>query len=147
MRDVSTRFRLISSESGVSTALAIQADLSVIYRNVAAATCEPGTPKKTMDAIVSRALNGVPVWRIRAIRLGEAGCASAAAVRKIQDEYKLFMQRRAKASAENALARARHDRVELEAARHEFRTQLDRIERMLARFDALDVSAADVDRP
>lgn len=122
-------------EGDLDIAAGVGPDMSSAYWRVAKAKCSPGTPKKTMDDIVAKAF-GIQPWRARAMRLGEAGCFSAAAYKKVQDSLRDMMQRRADAFAENARARAQKDRAELEAARCEFRTQLERIEIMLARLDA-----------
>ena len=115
---------------------AVRAETMTIYQRVAELVCRPGTPKKTMDVLVRKALGDTPLWRVRACRLGEAGCFSAAAVRQLQEEFRLFLERHAaRVAAADATEHARQlalDRDLLERCRLDHLAQLAAIERRLA---------------
>ena len=76
---------------------AVRDEGKTIYERMVAAICRPGQSKKQMDNVVSRALGGYPLWRVRACRLGEAGPFSAAAILDLQNRYRLFLAKHAKA--------------------------------------------------
>ena len=122
-------------EGDLSVGTTVDQRMTTIYWDVANRKCSPGTPRKTMDAIVAKVLK-IALWRSRAMRLGEAGCASAAYFCRVQEEHGLFMQEQARAAAAKAASRIHRDRTELEAARHELRYQLAKVERLLASCEA-----------
>ena len=140
MRSVSSRFRVITSETAEMDMTAeVRTETITIYRKVAEFVCRPGMPRKQMDAVVSRALDNYPLWRVRACRLGEAGCFSAAAVYQLQQAYLAFMDRhraRAAAEAENEQTRqAATDRGLLRRLRDQHAAELQRINARLALLD------------
>ena len=116
--------------------LAVKRETKTIYDLAAELVCRPGMPRKTMDDVVSKALGNYPLWRVRACRLGEAGCFSAAAVFNIQQEFKAFMARhaaRAAAAAETEHARqAAADRDLLRRLRDQHQAELQRLNARLA---------------
>lgn len=118
---------------------AVRTETCTIYQKVAELVCRPGMPRKQMDEIVSRALDGYPLWRVRACRLGEAGCFSAAAVYQLQQAYLAFMNRQkacAASAAETEQARqTATDRDLLRRLRDQHAAELQRITARLALLD------------
>ena len=114
----------------------LRAEGKGLYDSTARIVCLPGTPKKTMDELVSKAWGGYPLWRTRACRLGEAGCFSAAAMRQAQEAYKSFMARHAARIASGAATertrQAATDRELLQRLRDQHAAELQRLNARLA---------------
>ena len=86
----------------------VRRETTTIYQRIADLVCRPGMPKSEMDRKVSEALNGYPLWRVRACRRGEAGCFSAAAVFSLQERFAAFLERHAaRVAAAEATEQAR----------------------------------------
>lgn len=120
---------------------AVRTETKTIYEQMVEALCRPGTPKKTMDAMVSRALDGYPLWRIRACRLGEGGHFSAAAVFDLQQRFLRWREAHQRRQATDAALRERRradiDQATLEQIRARHLEELQRIDARLAVLRAL----------
>lgn len=141
MRSISSRFRLIRSDLEMDTTLhePIRTETTSIYRQVAEMVCRPGMQKSMMDEKVRAALGGYPLWRVRACRLGEAGCFSAAAVHQLQTAYLAFLSRHKAQHAASAkteqVRQAATDRDLLRRLRDQHAAELQRITARLALLD------------
>lgn len=149
----SYRFRIAAKHAGDDAMSSVIAD--EVYTIVTQAA-HPVRLGESIKAQLHRAwenLGRPPMWRMRSAWWRDgSGSWSAQAVRDLQDRFLRWREAEARRAASqartDALLRARKGRAELEAARHEHRAQLARIERQLAACDdALRVPDPHPDRP
>ena len=141
MRSISSRFRLVRSDADMDRTLyePVRKESLDLYASTARIVCSPGTPKKRMDDLVAKAWGGFPLWRVRAMRLGEAGCFSAAAIRQAQEAYQRFIAqheaRTASKAATELTRQAALDRATLERLRDQHAAELRKLNARLALLD------------